>query len=165
MKSFSIPVKNMNDPYLITQNSIDRLYNEYKKYGKIIVAVDFDDTVFDYHKKGYQYPALMQLLKDCQELDFYLVCFTGSPKEKYPEIEEQFKYWGIKISGINKNPFPMPFGNDGKIYYNILLDDRAGLLESFDILSRVVELAKPTKKRCEIHTFVTTDVCGCENFI
>lgn len=33
----------------------------------------------------------------------------------------------------------MPFGNHGKMYYNILLDDRAGLGQSLDILSQTLE--------------------------
>ena len=132
----------MNDPYLSNSTAYARLYDEYKKYGKIIVATDFDDTIFDYHKKGYTYTKVIALLKECQELGFYICVFTGTPKVKYVEIVAYCKEIGLNIASINENPFPMPFGNDGKIYFNILLDDRAGLRESYGILRNLVDEIK-----------------------
>ena len=134
----------MNDPYLNTQFCEDRFYSEYLKYKKLVIACDFDDTVFDFHNKGYQYPKLIELLEDCQKLGFYICIFTGSQPEKYDSILDYMKNLGIEIHSINKNPFPMPFGNHGKMYYNILLDDRGGLKESYGILRNVVDKIKQT---------------------
>lgn len=131
----------MNDPYLYSNTALNRLLEEYKKYGKLIVALDFDDTIFDFHKKGHTYTQVIELIQRAQGLGFFIVIFTGSPKEKYPEILEYCKSVGITPTGINQNPFPMPFGNDGKIYFNILLDDRAGLQEAFMTLREVVNYA------------------------
>jgi hypothetical protein len=39
------------DYYLNTENSSNRLLVEYNKYGTLVVAYDFDDTVYDFHKK------------------------------------------------------------------------------------------------------------------
>ena len=132
----------MNDPYLNDTIAYDRLYDEYKKYGKIIVATDFDDTIFDFHKKGYTYTKVIALLKECQELGFYICVFTGTPKVKYDDIRTYCKDIGLNIASINENPFPMPFGNDGKMYYNILLDDRAGLSQSYETLRTLVDKIK-----------------------
>lgn len=131
----------MNDPYLNIGTACQRLYDEYLKYGKLVVACDYDDTIYDFHKKGHTYTAVIDLLLECQKLGFYICIFTGSPLDKYPEIMEYTKNLGLNIATINKNPFPMPFGNDGKMYYNILLDDRAGLTESYYILSYTVREA------------------------
>ena len=38
------------DYYLQESKSYQRLENEFKKYGKLIFGVDFDDTIYDYHK-------------------------------------------------------------------------------------------------------------------
>jgi hypothetical protein len=46
----------------------------------------------------------------------------------------------ITIASINENPIDLPFGNNGKIYYNILLDDRAGLGQALDTLNKTIEL-------------------------
>ena len=47
---------------------------------------------------------------------------------------------GIVLDSINKNPIPMPYGNHGKIYYNILLDDRAGLGQAYDTLTELLKM-------------------------
>jgi predicted HAD superfamily phosphohydrolase YqeG len=127
----------MQDPYLNVDTAIERLYNEWKKYGKIIIALDFDDTIYDFHKKGYTYPRVIELIQRCQQLGCYVVIFTGSEPEKYPMIREYCASIGIKVDKINENAFPMPIGNNGKIYFNILLDDRAGLPATFACLDEV----------------------------
>lgn len=136
----------MKDPYLNAENSFKRLLKEYLQYGKLIVAVDHDDTVYDFHEKGYQYTKVINLIKECKELSFYIVLFTGCRKDKWEEIEG---WWleniGFKPDSINKNPIELPFGNDGKIYYNILLDDRAGLDSTYRQLKLLTEIAKENK--------------------
>lgn len=133
----------MKDYYFEIENCVDRLYKEYLKHLKLIVACDHDDTVFDFHKKGHEYPKMRLLLRQCYNLGFHIVVYTASDKSRWNDIED---YWndqlGIKISSINKNPIDLPYGNDGKIYYNILLDDRAGLGFAYEVLHRTVEMIK-----------------------
>lgn len=129
----------MNDPYLNDKFAIDRLYNEWKKYGKIFLAIDFDDTIYDFHKKGYEYNKVIQLIKDCQYFGCHTIIFTSSEPEKYPLIMEYCNQIGIHIDKINENAIPMKIGNNGKIYYNILLDDRAGLFSAYNILQTTLE--------------------------
>jgi hypothetical protein len=133
----------MKDFYFEIDNCVDRLYKEYLKYPKLIIACDHDDTVFDFHKKGHSYPRMVNLLKECAELGFYIVVYTASDKSRWKFIED---YWtdelGIKISTINENPIDLPYGNNGKIYYNILLDDRAGLGFSYEVLNKTVKKIK-----------------------
>jgi len=133
----------MNDPYTDMSIAVDRLYKEYKQHPRLIVALDFDDTIFDFHKSGSNYPRVIDVVQRCQALGFYIVLFTGTVQERW---EDQILYaqkMGIKIDSVNKNPIPLPFGNHGKIYYNILLDDRAGLgqaVETLENLLRRIEL-------------------------
>lgn len=39
------------DFYLQSGNSYRRIEDEFKKYGKLIFCVDFDDTIYDFHKR------------------------------------------------------------------------------------------------------------------
>lgn len=128
----------MNDPYIHDDVCIKRLYEEYKTHGKLIVALDFDDTIFDFHNAGHYYDCVKTTIKRCQKLGFYVVLFTGTAKEKWPSQLEYLDKKGIHVTCVNQNPIPLPFGNDGKIYYNILLDDRAGLGQSLKILNEVL---------------------------
>ncbi len=134
----------MEDPYFSTDFAAERLFKEYSLHKKLVVAVDFDDTIFNYHGKDFSYPKVINLLLECQKLGFWICVFTGSPLDKYPSIHEYMDKIGIKIHTINKNPFPLPFGNDGKMYYNILLDDRAGLGQACEILRKVLDRVAAT---------------------
>ena len=118
-----------------------RLLEEYKKYGRLIVAFDFDNTIFDYHNNEGDYSEVIHLLNRCYKLGFYLVLFTceenlielQAKQRQTAEIlglDENFKLY------INKSPI---FTKSEKPYYNILLDDRAGLEESYEILKYVVD--------------------------
>ena len=61
------------DFYLNNNNCTQRLINEYKKYGKLIVAYDFDNTVYDFHSKGYKFNKIIDLIRECYDLNFYLI--------------------------------------------------------------------------------------------
>jgi len=128
----------MSDPYLSQKNAVMRLYNEYKKHPRLVIAVDFDDTVFDYHSGGEKHEKVLQLLKDCKRHNFYLVVWTASDPSRFHEMRVFLSDRGIHIDSINENPIPLPFGNHKKIYYNILLDDRAGLSSAVDTLETLL---------------------------
>lgn len=129
----------MTDPYFDRENCIKRLSAEYAKHGQLIVALDFDDTIFDFHKKGSTHEAVIGLINECQDLGFHIVIFTASPKERYDFIREHCATVGIKPKAINENALPeLKYGQNGKIYFNILLDDRAGLWEAYMTLRAVV---------------------------
>lgn len=58
------------------------MVNEYNKYqGKLVVAFDFDNTIFDYHNDGGDYSGVISLLKECSEEGFIMVLFTSNEDE------------------------------------------------------------------------------------
>jgi len=130
----------MKNNYLNSDVAFDRLYAEYQKHKKIIIAVDHDDTVYDFHKRGHDHSDVIGLIQECHRLGFYIVVYTASRQERWKTILD---YWKDELniipSAINQNPFPLPYGNCGKIYYNILLDDRAGLASAYETLRRLVD--------------------------
>lgn len=114
---------------------------EYKLHKRLIVAVDFDDTVFDYHEIGINSTEIVALLRMCKHLGFYLILFTAAPKVDDWAVQRQYmKDIGCAVDTVNANVVDLPFGNDGKPYFNIMLDDRAGLGQACDILIRVITL-------------------------
>ena len=128
------------DPYLHVHDCAIRLFVEWQKHPQLIVAVDFDDTVFDFHLSGSTHEKVIALLKRCQALGFYIVLFTASAPERHKFMNDHMLGQGIVLDSINKNPIPMPYGNHGKIYYNILLDDRAGLGQAYDTLTELLKM-------------------------
>lgn len=137
------------DTFFSTDKAVVRLFNEWKKHPKLLVACDFDDTVFDFHKMGNDHTQVIELLKRCKKLGFYVSLFTASKPERYDFMRKFMKELGVEIDAINENVIVLPYGNNGKIYYNILLDDRAGLGQAYTTLLTVVSLVEMEYKARE----------------
>lgn len=130
------------DTFFSTNNAVMRLYQEWEKHPKLLIAVDFDETIFDFHKKGTDHTMVINLLKKCNDLGFYVSLFTASKPSRYDFMRNYMKELGVKIDAINENVIELPYGNNGKIYYNILLDDRAGLGQAYTTLASVIEMIR-----------------------
>lgn len=110
---------------------VDRLTDEWRQHGKIIIGVDFDDTISDWKMKDYKtYSAVIELLKLAKQTGAYIVIFSACAPDRHDYIRQYCKDNGLDIDAINENPINLPYGQHGKIYANIFLDDRAGLFEA-----------------------------------
>jgi hypothetical protein len=119
-----------------TQRCKERLLREYKTHGNLIIAFDFDNTVFDYHNTGDDYSGIIELLKTCSEKNMILILFTVTTNEE--ELRSKINYlknFGIYPDYINESPL---FKGSVKPYYNLLLDDRAGLESAIEQLNYVL---------------------------
>lgn len=118
---------------------ISRLLEEWKQHGKLIIAVDYDDTLRDWKMADHvTYTRVMNLLKACKQTGAYVVVFTSCNEDRYSEISVYCANMGLQIDGINQNPIVLPYGTKNKIYANIFLDDRAGLNEALTILEETL---------------------------
>ena len=113
---------------------LERLEQEWKQHGKIIIACDYDDTISPWKMKGFDPKRVIEVLKVAKQTGAYIVIFTSCNEERYQEIEEYCNSQGLEIDAINKTPINLPYGNNSKIYANIFIDDRAGLNEALNIL-------------------------------
>lgn len=130
----------MQDPYLSSKTNIERLWGEYLLHKKLVIAFDYDNTIFDYHSKGFTFPKVLDLLRRSREAGFYLLLFTAAPTSDYTKILNHLSNdLSLVPESINKNVVKMPIGNDGKPFYNILLDDRAGLGQACEVLEAVLD--------------------------
>lgn len=131
----------MTDRYLSDQECIDRLLGEWNIHGNLIVAYDFDNTVSDYHKRGDKFEAVINLIRKVKKLGCTVIVFTSCDESRFPEIKQYLKDNDIPFDGINENAKSIIY-TGRKIYYNILLDDRAGLSASYKQLIEVAELVE-----------------------
>lgn len=138
--SSPMSITRMDDPFTDTGACVRRLYAQYKTTPKLVVAVDFDHTIFDFKQLGYSFPRAISLLKRCNALGFYVVIFTASNEARFPFIQWYMRMIGVEIAAINENVLEESFkyGKSRKIFYNIFLDDRAGLLQAMDILDQTL---------------------------
>lgn len=123
------------DEFLIPHSNFKRLYEEFKKYGSLSIGLDFDNTIYDYHKKGYNYEEVINLVKRAQNLGMAIHIFTANPDKEL--VEKHCKEKGIKIEGINTDGVKLNWISR-KPFYSLLLDDRAGLPSAVQDLSMLV---------------------------
>ena len=127
------------DFYLNPENTTNRLLEEYKTHNSLVIAFDFDDTVYDFHKKGRIYNDVIVLLRELKTINCYLICWTGQENLKF--VSEYLIENEIPFDSINENP-PFNKSTSRKIYANAFLDDRAGLLQTFNDLKTIINLIK-----------------------
>lgn len=126
-----------------------RLAEEWLQHGRIIIAVDFDSTVSPWETidNPEDIGRCWALLIKATEVGCYIVVHTACNPDRYEEINSLFEAHGLKVDAINKNALELPYGNHGKPYFNILLDDRAGFREAMDTLEKamyhVIGASKP----------------------
>jgi len=126
------------DVYLNKDSSYNRLYEEYNKYGTLIIAVDFDDTLFDFHNKGGDYSQLHQLIRDLYKINCYIIVWTGN--ENISLIRDFMIENYIPYHSINENHVIFKDKNPRKIYANVYLDDRGGLKQVYKELSKLIKI-------------------------
>ena len=123
------------DYYLSEENCYQRLEDEFRKYGKLIFAVDFDDTIYDFHKVGRTYNEVIQLLHRWEKYSEVII-FTGNGEDKYEMIHQYLKDNHIKYKCINRDSSVVVEGR--KIYANVYIDDRGGLPTVYRNLCKLI---------------------------
>lgn len=132
------------DYYLSEENCYQRLKSEFQKYGKLIFCVDFDDTIYDFHKLGRSYDDIINLLHRWEKYS-EVVILTGNGDDKYDVIEKYLSEKQITYRGINCDS-SVSFGGK-KTYGNVYIDDRGGLPSVYRILNRLItEIEEGTVK-------------------
>lgn len=127
--------ENIIDEYLDLEKSYNRLKEEFNIHKKLIIAYDLDSTVFDYHHTNASYDMVKDLIRKYKDYAYFIV-FTSSESDRYDEIREILKRENLPYNSINEDAPFIPF-KGRKVYYNILLDDRAGLNQTYNELLRL----------------------------
>jgi hydroxymethylpyrimidine pyrophosphatase-like HAD family hydrolase len=125
----------MLDEYLDEEKSYERLKEEFLLHGKLIIAYDLDSTVYDYHHKNVSYEMVKDLIRKYRNFAYFIV-FTSSEPDRYEEIKQILNKENLPYDSINEDAPFIPF-KGRKVYYNILLDDRAGLKQTYKELLRL----------------------------
>lgn len=127
---------------------LKRLIRINQEYGGLTVAVDFDNTLFDFHyekeraeRTEYDFSEIYTLLARLKAVGCFIVIWTANDDAAF--IKHFLKTRAIPYDTINENP-PYFKSTSAKIFYNVLLDDAAGLRETYILLCRFLEtLSQP----------------------
>ena len=130
------------DQYLKPGASLQRLFDDYQKYGSISVGFDFDNTVYDYHKQGHTYDMVIQLLKDLHSIGCKLICWTAN--DNIENVINYLESKEIPFDGINTDGIALPW-KPRKAFFSALLDDRAGLIQVYNELRKFCDTVMNAK--------------------
>lgn len=125
----------MKDRYMEYEESLERLVDVYREHKSLFVAFDFDLTVFDFHEKGDTHVAIEHILWRAKEAGCQLILFTCREGDDLEWASHYCKEKGYEPDFVNENPIM----NTRKPYYNILLDDKAGLGEAYTLLNETLD--------------------------
>ena len=131
----------MESRYCDNEKILNRLFDWYDVHGKLLVAFDFDETVYDYDRKGDTFKRVHEVLKECKRRKFPLILFTCRNTES---MEIDFAKDYCKVNGFMPDYINFSPANptSQKPLYNILLDDRAGLGQALECMEKFLELTK-----------------------
>lgn len=129
----------ITDDFLVEGSSYNRLLAEYYKHGSLCIGFDFDSTVHDFHKKGYTYDMMKELLRDLKSIGCTLICWTAYKDHAY--VIKYLEENNIPFDGVNIDGIPLPY-ETRKPFFNAILDDRAGLIQVYKDLKELVKVVK-----------------------
>lgn len=134
----------MTDPYLSIIQTTKRLVSEWMKHGDIIVAYDYDNTVYDFHEKGHTFTMVKELLREVGDMGGKFIVYSCSPKSRHEEIKTYLTSENIPFDYINEPAVRLGDFDDGsgKLFYSIFLDDRAGLTSAYMALMAAMRVMK-----------------------
>ena len=127
---------------------INRLVNEWLKNGKLIIACDLDDTIIPYNEEiKDNCQKIVDLILECQKVGIIFIINTARGEKQFENAKNQVEELGIEVHGVNQmhEEWERPYGINGKVYANIFLDDRGGLMENYWILSEALSIVKKEK--------------------
>lgn len=114
-----------------------RLVEQYQKTDQLIIAYDFDDTVSPLYSSNC-WRAASAIRKAKEHLNAYCIVYTCN--QEHDKIKKYLEENNIPYDAINQNaPFIHFCGEGSKIYYNLLLDDKAGLHQAIEDLEALID--------------------------
>lgn len=130
----------MRHRYLNHERVVERLLELHKAGKQIILAVDFDNTLYDYHGSGLDCSEVIEIIRRAKRALCYVIIWTGNPDLEF--VKQYLSQNHIPYDAVNEQaPFlPDTERSKRKIYCNILLDDVAGLESAYFALDSYLNL-------------------------
>ncbi len=126
---------------------LKKLVDAYHKFGKIVIGVDFDDTIFPYTQyenaddnvaaalRARQVRTLLEKAKP------YSIQCLWTVANEWSLIYKKFiciEHYGMEFDYYNESPITQD-ETVRKPHFNLLLDDCAGLESSLSVLKRFID--------------------------
>ena len=122
--------------FLREHSQFSNLLNTYKKYGKLIIAVDFDDTIRDYITGEINWDICNLIKRWVPHAE--IIIWSCRTEEDYDFIWSVCAEAGFVPNRINEQS-PISGYDSRKVFANVILDDKAGLKEVYNTLTELID--------------------------
>lgn len=132
----------INQLKVASEYYITKLYKDWIKHGKIIICVDYDQTILPYQDFEQELcQMVVNTIKEAQQIGATVILFTCRDGEMLEKAKVYCKSIDLHFDDINPiTPF-LP-GYSHKPYCNLMLDDKAGLLSALYTLQGAIAMYK-----------------------
>lgn len=137
----------MINPYINSNYKLEKLLDQYKTYGQIILGVDFDFTLFDSsttYEDGEFYEDILSLVLEAQNSGACTMCLWTASGD-IEAVKAMTAKVGIEWDYINESPLIWKDTYTRKPHFNLLLDDASGLREAVKLLQLFLKTIKANK--------------------
>lgn len=117
--------------------AINRLKKEVSDHASLVVGVDFDNTLYDFHNAWLDLEPTIKIVKAAHEAGIEIFIFTANVDHDFVRSHVK-EILDIDNVQINTNSLEGLF-DSRKPFYSLLLDDRAGLKSSLWQLAVVLD--------------------------
>ena len=119
-----------------------KLYQDWVKYGKIIICVDYDQTILPYQDFEKELcHIVVNTIKEAQQIGARVILFTCRDGEMLEKAKAYCESINLHFDDINPTtPFLPNYSH--KPYCNVMLDDKAGLLSALYTLQGAITMYK-----------------------
>lgn len=125
----------------------DKIISVYDKHGSIIIAVDFDDTIYNYSGQNFNVEYVIDLLKRSVDiLNAKLILFTCREGDLLDQALQYCRSVNLSFDAINTSLETYTYPSR-KPFYNVLLDDKASLPECCEAIETLMYYLK-RKNEC-----------------
>jgi hypothetical protein len=114
--------------------SLERLKREWDTHGSLIIAFDFDNTIYDCHSLDLDLEHVLSALSKTHQLGNEVYCFTANNDHDLVR-KHSLKMLNF-VPKINESSLDDLF-QSRKPFYSLLLDDRAGLGCALRLLNQI----------------------------
>lgn len=115
----------------MTSHRVTKLVDQYNQHNSLVIGVDFDFTLYD-PETDTMHQELVNLLNLIKDKNCILCLWTANTV-RLPYVLDKCDKAGLFFSYVNESPITIA-GGSTKPYFNILLDDTAGLGQAIETL-------------------------------
>lgn len=127
------------DKYCYTEECVEKLVRTYFTREYLIIAFDFDDTILS-SEPDFKCCTLVLLVNRCKhDINCQLILYTCRSSNRGDGANLRYaidvcKKLDIEPDFVNEHAWEDYRGLNGKVFYDIFLDDKAGLGQACEIL-------------------------------